>query len=117
MKYKRVKLSKLRVGAVLIAPIVDPVESRLKLLGSGIEITSTFLSLLKARGIDSVILSHRDLAVLDAFETQGRRSKVPPSVPYVPSSLENDGSKQMDSLVKSPSSRDGFTERWKPDRI
>ena len=99
MKCKPIELSQLQPGAVLVAPIVDPIDTRLRLLAAGTEITEVFLDRLKARGVHTVMLSQRDIAMLAAFTNQGRRTKVPPPPNYVKSSLENDGSKEVDSFV------------------
>lgn len=101
MKCKRVPLSILRSGAVLMAPIVDPVDPRIKLLSEGIEITDSFIERLSRRGVDSVILSQRDIAILNAFSPQGRRIKVPPAHQYVQSNDANDYSESIDQSVES----------------
>jgi HD-GYP domain-containing protein (c-di-GMP phosphodiesterase class II) len=100
MRCKRVELNKLKVGAVLTTAVVDPAQPRLKLLAAGTEITEHFLHQLKRRGIGTVILSERDIALLAAFSPQGRRTNVPPPPKYVRSHLENDGSRTADRLIR-----------------
>jgi HD-GYP domain-containing protein (c-di-GMP phosphodiesterase class II) len=87
-----------------MAPILDPLDQRIKLLSEGTEITPSFISRLSVRGVDSVILSQRDLGILNAFSTQGRRIKVPPAHHYVQSHDANDYSKAMDKHVESSGS-------------
>ncbi len=97
--YKQVLTSTLPIGAVLRTPIVDPQNRSVRLLADGIAITQAFLDKLSARGITSVSVSQRDLAIMNAFKPQGRRSKVPPSHHYVQSLCINDHTKQIDELV------------------
>ncbi len=87
-----------------MAPILDPLDQRIKLLSEGMEITPSFISRLSIRGVDSVILSQRDLAILNAFSPQGRRTKVPPAHEYVQSNDANDYSKAVDKHVESSGS-------------
>ena len=100
MKCRRLELSNLKVGAVLSTAISDPAHPRLKLLAAGTMIDDQFLRQLAVRGIQHVILAERDIALLRAFDPQGRRKKVPPAPKYVQSVLENDGSKEVDQLLK-----------------
>lgn len=99
MKCVKVGLSRLKVGAVLSSAIADPTQPRLKLLSAGTKIDESVLQRLAQRGIENVILAERDVAMLSAFEPQGRRSKVPPAPNYVRSNLQNDGSKEVDQLL------------------
>lgn len=104
MKCKQVPLSTLKPGVVLKAPIVDPVDSRIKLLADGIAITDQFIERLSERGIDSIMLSQGDIAVLEAFTPQGRRIKVPPPPEYVTSRAKNDYTEAIDThIVDQPS--------------
>lgn len=104
MKCKRVPLSTLRPGAILMAPILDPLDQRIKLLSQGTEITPSFISRLALRGVNSVILSQRDIAILNAFSPQGRRIKVPPAHHYVQSHDVNDYSEAIDKRIESSDS-------------
>ncbi len=124
----------LRVGAVLSAPILDPLNPRVKLLTEGTMITHTFIELLAVRRVDSVILAQRDIAILSAFSPQGRRTKVPPAPAYVQSHQANDWTRAIDARIndgqsmelpisttpmsdqiKAPADRgyaDGLTTQW-----
>ncbi|TWU48405.1 HD-GYP domain-containing protein [Rubripirellula reticaptiva] len=99
MKCKKVPLSTLKAGAILSAPVIDPIDSRVKLLAQGTRITNDFLQRLESRRITSVVLSVRDIAILMAFTPQGRRTKVPPPPVYVTSRSANDYSDAMDNHV------------------
>lgn len=101
VKCKRVPLSALRPGVVLVAAIEDPVNPGIKLLTEGSEITAAFIKQLRARHVDFVILSQRDLAIMSAFSPQGRRTKVPPAHQYVQSRDRNDFSEATDAYVES----------------
>ncbi|MFK8113183.1 MAG: HD-GYP domain-containing protein [Rubripirellula sp.] len=101
VKCKRVPLSTLKPGAVLMASIEDPMNRRVKLLTEGSQVTQEFIDRLRARRIDSVILSQRDIAVMNAFMPQGRRRNVPPAHAYVTSHDRNDYSEATDAFVKS----------------
>lgn len=98
---KRVPLSTLRVGTVLMAPVTDPTDSRITLLGQGVVVTRQFIDRLVARGVESVVLSQRDIALLHAFSSQGRRTKVPPAHCYVQSADRNDHSIELDKTIES----------------
>ncbi|TWU60596.1 Cyclic di-GMP phosphodiesterase response regulator RpfG [Rubripirellula tenax] len=100
MKCKNVPLSLLKVGAILSSPIIDPVDSRVKLLAEGTVITDDFMRLLASRRIETVVLNQRDIAILFAFTPQGRRKKVPPPPAYIQSRKANDFSDALDSLVE-----------------
>jgi HD-GYP domain-containing protein (c-di-GMP phosphodiesterase class II) len=101
VKCKRVPLSTLRPGATLMAAIEDPINPGIKLLTKGASITQEFIDRLGARNITSVILSQRDLAVMKAFSSQGRRKTVPPAPHYLQSTDKNDFSEATDALVES----------------
>ena len=75
---KRVSLDLLRPGVALSSAIADPRSPRVKLLGAGVAMTENFIAALRRRSITSVILSNSDIAILQAFSAQGRRTKVPP---------------------------------------
>lgn len=102
MQCKRVPLKTLKPGTVLAHPITDPVDPRVILLGKGLEITQSFLDRLEARGVDTVILAQRDIAILRAFTSHGRRIKVPPPHHYVTSKEQNDQTKKIDRELQSP---------------
>lgn len=103
MKCKPVPLTMLKVGAVLRAPVMDLNDGRIKLLAEDTEISESFLRQLAVRGIDSVILSQRDIATLAAFSPQGRRRKVPPAHDYVQSKDANDYSESLDESIEPDS--------------
>lgn len=96
---KSVPLTMLRPGAVLSTAIADPTDRRVKLLAEGTAITQAFIDRLTGRGIDSVILTQRDIATLAAFQPQGRRIKVPPPPNYVTSRENNDHAEAIDTHV------------------
>ena len=100
MKCRRIELSKLKPGAVLSTAIVDPAQPKLKLLTAGTKIDEKFLRQLNQRGIETVILAERDIALMTAFNPQGRRIQVPPAPNYVRSVKDNDGSIEIDQLLK-----------------
>ncbi|MEM9588225.1 MAG: HD domain-containing phosphohydrolase [Planctomycetota bacterium] len=99
--FKQVPVSSLRTGSVLKAPIVDPTNSRIKLLSEGMEVTKAFLDRLRQRGIDSVAVSTRDLAIQNSFLPQGISVRVSPPHAYVQSLHVNDHSKAVDARVHS----------------
>ena len=78
----RVAIDSVPVGAILFAPITDPENPKIKLLGDGIEVTDAFREKLRQRGIEEVVVSSRDLAVMETFRPQGRGRKVPPAPTY-----------------------------------
>ncbi|QDT06179.1 Cyclic di-GMP phosphodiesterase response regulator RpfG [Rubripirellula lacrimiformis] len=100
MKCKLVPISTLKAGAILSAPIADPHTPSVKLLAEGTAISDQFISRLVARGVESVVLSLRDVAILSAFVPQGRRTKVPPPPAYVRSQSTNDYADALDSHVQ-----------------
>ena len=75
----------------------------MKLLGAGIQITSSFMDRLEARGIGFVEISTRDLALLSSFQPQGRGKKIPEATPFAVSDAKNDVSLRFDQLVNDPS--------------
>ena len=99
-KFRKVPISTLKVGARLSTPIADPEKPRIKLLAEGTEITEGFIQRLEARGIDSLVLSQRDLAIIHAFHPQGRAIKVPPSHQYVKSRAVNDQTLLLDAELE-----------------
>ena len=103
-KFKQVPTHALCVGTILKAPISDPHNERLKLLAEGIEITSHFIEKLQSRGISFVEISVRDLAVLSAFQPQGRGKKAAPPIDGIRSEHRNDYSDRLDQLVEHPDS-------------
>ncbi|WP_160148229.1 HD-GYP domain-containing protein [Rubripirellula obstinata] len=109
-------MSKLKIGAVLTSAIVDPAQPRLKLLAAGVRIDEHVIERLVQRGIETVIVSERDLARLSAFVPQGRRTKVPPPPAYVRSTLQNDGSKEVDQLLLSADQSKAETFDLKADK-
>ncbi len=98
---RQVPASKLPIGAKLRSPIADPQNPNVRLLTAGVTITASFLEKLAARGITSVVVSQRDLAIMNTFKPQGRRTKVPPPHHYVQSLRVNDHTKEIDKLVHS----------------
>ena len=98
-KCKRVPLSSLVPGAILRTPITDPNNPRIKLLNAGIEITHDLLDALEARGVVTVVLSQRDLGILNAFKPQGRRTKAIPPHQYVTSDETNDYAEHHDKQI------------------
>lgn len=107
MRCKKIDIDKLKPGATVTAAVVDPAQPRLKLIAEGTVITDHLIAQLKRRGIQRVILSERDIAVMNAFQSQGRRTKVPPSPTYQQSMLHNEGSQEADAII-----RDGKIEGW-----
>ncbi|TWT50727.1 Cyclic di-GMP phosphodiesterase response regulator RpfG [Rubripirellula amarantea] len=99
MKCKQVSIDLLVVGTPLVAPVMDPRDDRVKLLSAGIPVTQEFINRLKERHIDSVLMSERDLAVCMAFESEGRRTKVPPALDYVQSTMVNEMSEYIDDKI------------------
>lgn len=89
----------LRPGTVLSTAIADPSDRRVKLLAEGTAITQEFIELLRSQGIESVVLTQRDIATLAAFKPQGRRIKVPPPPKYVTSRKNNDHAEAIDTHV------------------
>lgn len=87
------------VGAVLRAAIVDPNNPQVQLLTEGTEVTAEFLGKLRSRGIAEIVISTRDLAVINTFQSQGRSRKVPPPHTYVQSLRFNDQTKEIDKRV------------------
>ncbi len=107
---KKIDVCKLPVGATLRSPIADPHNPNVRLLTEGVTISRTFLEQLARRGITEVVVSQRDLAMLNAFKPQGRRTKVPPPHLYVQSLAVNDHTKAIDELVH----REGGLEVTEP---
>ena len=98
-KFKRTAIESLPIGMVLRAPISDPNNPQIKLLTEGTDVSQAFIDKLIARGIGEVVVSERDLAMMQAFRPQGRGKKVPPAHQYVQSVAVNDESKEIDQLV------------------
>lgn len=98
-KFKRISIDLVPVGSVLKAPIGDPSNPQIKLLAEGVGVSQAFIDKLKSRGIGEVVISTRDIALLKAFEPQGRAKKVPPTPSYVQSVCVNDASKDIDKAV------------------
>ncbi|QDT01674.1 Cyclic di-GMP phosphodiesterase response regulator RpfG [Rubripirellula lacrimiformis] len=71
--FARVSISDLSVGTFLSSPVFDPSSAGTKLLGKNIRITYQFIERLAARGIESVVVNRRDLAMLKAGTPQGTR--------------------------------------------
>ena len=101
---KRVPLDLLRPGVPITAAIADPNSPRVRLLGSGMVMTESFIEGLRKRGVESVILCNTDIAVLKAFTSQGRRTRVPPAHQYQKSSEVNDYTEDYDDSLKEHSS-------------
>ncbi len=98
---KRVPLEMLRPGVTLSSPIVHPNSPRVKLLGAGVVLTEGFIEALRKRGVDSLIVSEADIALLTAFTSQGRRRKVPAAPHYARSSEINEYSEYFDKQLKA----------------
>ncbi|MCG8653143.1 MAG: hypothetical protein MI861_25105 [Pirellulales bacterium] len=99
-KYKRVSTDSLVAGSILKSHISDPDNERLRLLGQGVEVTQAFIDRLRARGVSSVLISLRDMAMMHTFHSQARGKKIPPPPSYVPSRHANDHSRQLDDLAQ-----------------
>ncbi len=95
-KCKQVPLSALSPGVVLRAPITDPHNPRIRLLAEGTRITQGMIDRLTSHGVETVVMSQRDLAIVNSFKPQGRRKKVPRSHHYVKSERFNEFSDQID---------------------
>ena len=98
-KFKRVPTGSLRLGMALRAPITDPNNPRIHLLAEGTVVLQTQVDKLISRGISEVVVSERDLAMIQAFRPQGGAKQVPPTHPYVQSISVNDQSKEIDQRV------------------
>ncbi len=104
--FRRVSIETVRAGSVFKAPITDPDNPQIKLLSAGIEVTTSFLDKLHARGITEVAIGTRDLAMLESFKPQGRAKNVPPSPTYVRSFRVNDHTCEIDQWIKERKSLD-----------
>ncbi len=62
--------------------------------------TEVFIDALRRRSVDWVILSNADIALLRAFKSQGRRTKVPPAHQYEQSKVVNEYSETIDESLK-----------------
>ena len=98
-KFKRVPLQSVPVGSVLKSAIGDPNNPQVKLLTDGTVVSQEFIDKLKSRGIVEVVISLRDLAVISAFQSQGRAKSVPDSHDYVQSVCVNDVSREIDKAI------------------
>ncbi len=102
-KYRKVSANLLVAGVRLSSVIPDPENQRLRLLGEGMEITADLIARLHQRGVKSLLLSEKDIAILNAFTPQGRAKKVPPAPAYVRSSTVNDQTLLLDKHMDDPS--------------
>ncbi len=97
--FRRIAVDSVPVGAVLRAPISDPNNPHVHLLTQGTEVTAEFLAKLRARGIAEVVISTRDLALINTFQSQGRSKKVPPPHLYLQSLRFNEQTKAIDKRI------------------
>ena len=98
-QFRRVAIGSLPLGMLLRAPISDPNNPQIKLLAEGTDVTNALIHKLISRGIGEVVVSERDLAMMQAFRPQGRGKKVPPAHHYVQSVSVNDESKEIDQRI------------------
>ena len=97
-QFARVPLAVLTVGSILTTPIFDPNRPGTKLLGENVEINEQFLRQLAERGIDSVVVSQRDLAAIHSGSPQGARIKVSDH-DYQATSFESELSRKLDNDI------------------
>ncbi|EMI15804.1 metal dependent phosphohydrolase [Rhodopirellula maiorica SM1] len=100
-KFRKVSANLLIPGVKLTSAIPDPENARVRLLGEGMEITTDLIQRLQQRGVKSLLLSEKDIAILNAFTPQGRAVKVPPPPAYVKSSTINEQTLILDQQLKA----------------
>ncbi|GAA4472314.1 HD-GYP domain-containing protein [Novipirellula rosea] len=100
-KYRKVSAKLLVPGVKLTSAIPDPENARVRLLGEGMEVTADLILRLQLRGVKSLLLSEKDIAILNAFTPQGRAVKVPPPPAYVKSSTINEQTLILDQHLEA----------------
>ena len=100
LEFSQIPLSVLPIGSVLRSPIFDIGDRRTKLIGGNIEIDEAMLNQLIARGIETVSVSKRDLAVMSAGTPQGIGQEASDHT-YAPVALATKHSAAIDNEIKT----------------